>query len=259
MKLAAIGTILLLTFAASGPIPAQTGKFSHTRQLALPAAGIDQLIVECGAGSLYITNAEWQDTIKVYAEVEGENISQSEQQGFVEKNALLSLERAGRRAILKSELKRSMRPPEDARINLTIDIPQEIGVYVNDSSGPIHLQHISGPVEITDDSGPITLEKVVGSIRVADGSGQIIMEDIKGRVEVIDGSGSIEISRVSGAVRVTDGSGLISIQYVEGNLTVTDKSGRIDINDITGNVLIFEPGTGELNIERINGKVTIQN
>ena len=38
-----------------------------------------------------------------------------------------------------------------------------------------------------------------------------------------------------------------------------DESGAIDINDITGDVLIRGPGTGELNIERVRGKVVTQN
>ena len=58
---------------------------------------------------------------------------------------------------------------------------------------------------------------------------------------------------------MTDGSGPISIQYVDGNVTIADESGAIDINDIAGNVLIREPGTGELNIERIKGKISTQN
>jgi hypothetical protein len=259
MKLAAIGTILLLPFWALSPTFAQTKTFVQTKQMALPAADIHELRVHCGAGSLYIINTEWQDTIRVIAEIEVDHVTQSDGQRIAEKNAVLNLDRQGNRAILKSDLKRTFRPPVDARINLTIEVPKEVDVYIDDSSGPIHIQHFSGHLDIKDGSGLITVENVVGSVRVADGSGKIILEDIQGNVEVQDGSGSIEVSKIRGDVRVTDGSGIISIQYVDGNLTVTDDSGRIDINDITGNVLIREPGTGELNVVRIKGKVVIQN
>jgi hypothetical protein len=241
MKLAAIGTILLLFLWALSPTFAQTKTFVQTKQMALPAADIHELRVHCGAGSLYIINAEWQDTIRVIAEIEVDNLNQRDEQGFADKNAVLSLDRKGKRAILNSDFKRTFRPPVDARINLTIEVPKEIDIHIDDGSGPI------------------TVERVVGSVRVADGSGKIIMEDIQGNVEVKDGSGSIEINKIRGDVRVTDGSGIISVQYVDGNVTVADESGRIDINDITGNVLIREPGTGELNVERIKGKVVIQN
>ena len=253
MKLASIGIILLLPFLALN------STFAQTQQLALPAGDIYELRVHCGAGSLYIVNAEWQNTIRVFAEIEVEDLNKSDDQGFAEKNVVLRLDRKGNRAILKSDLKRTFLRPVDARINLIIEVPKGVDVFIDDGSGPIHIQHFSGHLDIKDDSGLIIVEKVVGNVRVADGSGKIIMEDILGNVEVKDGSGSIEVNKIRGDVRVTDGSGRISIQYVDGNVTVTDKSGQIDINDITGNVLIRGPTTGELNIERIKGEVVTQN
>jgi len=85
MRLAAIGTVLLLSLWALSPALAQNRTFAQTRQMALPAGNIQQLRVHCGAGSLYITNAEWQDTIKVIAEIEIDNVNQSDGQGFAEK------------------------------------------------------------------------------------------------------------------------------------------------------------------------------
>ena len=252
MKLASIGIILLLPFLAL------SSTFAQTKQLLLPAGDIYELRVHCGAGSLYIINAEWQNTIRVFAEIEVEDLNKSDYQGFAEKNVVLRLDRKSNRAILKSDLKRTFLHPVDARINLIIEIPKGVDVFIDDGSGPIYIQHFSGHLDIKDDSGLITVEKVVGNVRVADGSGKIIMEDIQGNIEVKDGSGSIEINKIRGDVRVTDGSGRISIQFVDGHVTVTDESGQIDINDITGNVLIRGPGTGELNIERIKGKVVTQ-
>lgn len=253
MKLFAIGAILLL------PVLALGSTFVQTKQMALPAGDINKLSVQCGAGSLYITNAEGQDTIRVFAEIEVDNLNNSAHQGFADKHVALSLDRQGHRALLKSDLTRTLRPPADARINLTIEVPVGVDVSIDDGSGPIHIQYFSGHLDIKDGSGLITIEKIVGDVRVADGSGKIILEDIRGNIQVRDGSGSMDVSKIKGDVRVTDASGPISIQYVEGNVTVTDGSGAIDINDITGNVLIREPGTGELNVERIKGTVTTQN
>lgn len=253
MKLFASGILLFIPFVAFSSTIVQT------KQMALPADAISELRVHCGAGSLHIVNAEWQNAIRVFADIEVDNLSPADLQGFAEKYTVLSLERRGPRAILKSDLRRSFQRPQDARINLTIELPANIDVFVDDGSGPIYIQHFSGDLEIKDNSGRIILEQVVGNVKVADGSGRIIIEDVRGNVEIRDGSGGIDVSRVRGDVRVTDGSGPISIQYVDGNVTVADESGAIDINDVTGNVLIREPGTGELNIERIKGTVRTQN
>lgn len=253
MKLTTIGVILLLPVLALGSTVVQT------KQLVLPAADVNRLSIQCGAGSLYLTSTEGQDAIRVFADIEVDNLNNSDHQGFADKHVVLTLDRQGPRALLKSDLTPSLRPPADARINLTVEVPRGIDVFIDDGSGPIHIQYYSGHLDIKDDSGLITIEKIVGNVRLADGSGGIILEDIRGNVEIRDGSGNIDINKIRGEVRVTDGSGPIAIQYVEGNVTVTDGSGTIDINDIAGNVLIRESGTGELNVARIKGTVRTQN
>lgn len=249
MKLAAIGLILFLPVLVLNPL------YALTNELGLPAGEIYELRIHCGAGSLYLVNAEWRSTIKVFAEIEAKELSKGDDDLFVEKNINLSLVRQGHRAFLKSDLKPTFLRQVDARINLTIEVPRGIDVFIDDGSGPIHIQYFTGHLDIKDDSGRITVENTVGNIRVADGSGDIILDNIAGNVEIKDGSGSIDVNRIKGDVRITDSSGSISIQYVGGNVTLMDESGTIDINDITGNVLIRSSGSGEMNIERVKGKV----
>jgi DUF4097 and DUF4098 domain-containing protein YvlB len=253
MKPAAIGIFLLLPFLALG------AAFAQTKEMTLPATDIYELRIYCGAGSLYITNAEWQNSIRVFAEIEVADKNRIESQVFSEKYVDLRIDRRGTRAILKSDLKRTFLNPVKAQINLIIEIPKGVDLFIDDGSGPIHIQYFSGHLDIRDDSGRITIENVTGTVRVADGSGKIMMENIQGDVEIKDGSGSIDINKVSGDLRVTDSSGTISIGYVDGYVTVTDESGEININDVTGSVFIRGSGTGELNIERVKGEVVTQN
>ena len=81
MKLFAIGAILLL------PVLALGSTFVQTKQMALPAGDINKLSVQCGAGSLYIINVEGQDTIRVFAEIEVDNLNNSAHQGFADKKS----------------------------------------------------------------------------------------------------------------------------------------------------------------------------
>lgn len=259
MKQAAAVIILLLPFLVlSSPL-------AQTRQMTLPAGDIYELRIQCGAGSLYLTNADWQDSIRVWAEIEADGKNNNTYQEFPQKFVDLSLERKGPRAILKSDLKKnlfeSVGPlfkPLEAKINLTIEIPRGVDLFIDDGSGPIHIQHFRGHIVIKDGSGGITLENITGNVTVADGSGKIFMEGIQGNVEVKDGSGKIDVDRISGDVRVTDGSGEISIQHVDGYVTVMDDSGEININDISGSVVIRNLGSGELNVERVKGQVITQ-
>ena len=254
-RAAAVITLILPFLVLSSPC-------AQTRQMTLPAGDIYELRIQCGAGSLYITNADWQDSIRVWAEIEADDKNKNAYQEFPEKFVDLSLERKGPRATLKSDLKKNLLnsvgplfKPLAAKINLTIEIPPGVDLFIDDGSGPIHIQHFKGHIVIKDGSGGIIIENVTGNVTVADGSGKIFMEGIRGNVEVKDGSGKIDVDNISGDVRVTDGSGEISIQHVDGYVTVIDESGEININDISGNVVIRSLGSGELNVERVKGKV----
>ena len=250
MKYPAFMIMIFLSVSAFAA-PAQ-----EARQLQLSAAGIHVLAIRCGAGSLILSGVDSGNPINVTAEIEAEGFTEEELQPYIEKKVILKLEKKGAKATLQSEINRSPLMTEEIRINLRIEVPRGIDVVLNDGSGVIRIRDYSGNLRIYDDSGHITVENIIGNVRIEDSSGGIRIEDIKGHVEVKDGSGSIQISRIKGDVRVTDGSGSMLIQYIDGNVTVADDSGSIDISNVSKTVFIREAGSGELNIERIKGKVT---
>ncbi len=224
------------------------------RHFELSAAGINRLVVNCGAGALDVTGVHGLDKIQVVAEVEVEGIQEEEFAKFIESNVRLDLKKWQSRAVLNSDI--SAPPSCEARINLSIAVPRNVAVKITDGSGPIRVGRHNGDVTIDDDSGKIQIDEITGSVTVNDGSGEIVIEGVVGNIMVRDGSGSIAIDQVTGDVYVTDGSGDISILHIDGNVTVSDDSGDIDISDVSGNVDIREAVSGEITIERVRGKIT---
>ncbi len=216
------------------------------------------LVVNCGAGSLDLKGVKGREEIRVTAEIEGKNIKQEEPQKSIENSVRLNLEKQHHKALLRSEIPKFSASEVEARINLTIEIPKKLDVQITDGSGPIQVRNLIGHVKIDDDSGKIQVKNIVGKVTVNDGSGKIEIEDISGNVMVRDGSGPIEIDHVKGDVYVTDGSGDMTILHIDGSVTVSDGSGDIDISDVSKTVFIKETISGELNIERVKGKVTIR-
>lgn len=240
------------------PLPALAETAREIRQIDLSAAGIDMLVVGCGAGALDLNGVEGLDKIRVIAEIEVENIMAEELNNFIENKIRLSLEQQKNRALLISEISKSSLNDAMARINLMIAVPEKLNVRITDGSGPIRIRNLIGDVRVDDDSGKIQVENIIGNLTVNDGSGAIEIEGISGNVMVRDGSGPIEIDHVTGDVYVTDGSGDMTILHIDGNVTVSDDSGDIDISDVSRNVLISETVSGEVSIERIKGKVSIR-
>ena len=247
--------VLIVVFI---PVLAFAGSIENAQYLELSTKDIHSIYIICGPGSLDVFGVERNDRIKVTATVKINGITQDMLQQFLDKHVLFSLKRRNRRAVLQSEFKNAHLMKADAKIDLTVEVPKNISVKIDDGSGSIFVTGLATNLKIVDGSGSVEIRMTAGPVSISDGSGKIELTDITGNLEVKDGSGMIDIGRVEGNVYIVDGSGSMTIKDIDGNLTVTDGSGSIEINDVTQNVFIEEAGSGILDIEGVKGKVTIR-
>jgi len=233
--------------------------FAHedVRNLSLSAKGIDKLEIDCGAGFLKVNGQKGLTEIKVEAEIVIEGKSEKNAEEFLKKYLDLSLEKRGSRAVLTSGFKEyfSFFSFGNKLINLTVSIPAEMDLDVDDGSGYIKIEDIAGNLVIDDGSGDIEIVNNKGNVDVDDGSGEIELEEINGDVSVDDGSGEIKVEGVSGDVSVDDGSGAIIIRNIGGSVTVRDGSGSITIDGVEKDVYIPSDGGGSIRVNNVKGKV----
>jgi len=229
------------------------------RTLELPAAGVQELRVQCGAGGLTVQGIEGMEMIRVMAEIESEGGDKSEFKLLTEKLVRLDLKRESDKALLRSDILAQPFENGQSRINLQIVMPGEMNLQIVDGSGEIVVKNIRGDLKIDDGSGAIQVGNITGRVFIKDGSGDIAIEEVTGSIEISDGSGEIEIQQATGDVLIRDTSGGIEINDIGGNVTVTDGSGGIDIYRVQKNVFIREAGSGKLEVDGVQGKVTIRN
>lgn len=240
------------------PVIAFAETYRETRNLELPAGGLHGLSLRCGAGELTLKGIEGTGSIQVIAEIESEGTDKEEFQLLADKLIQLDFKREYSRALLSSNVVIPPLTNIDARIHLNIQLPVNMNVRVIDGSGSVDITDIIGNLSIDDNSGDISIRNVTGRIMVEDGSGDIEIQDVQGRLEIVDGSGQIVIQQVTGDVTIKDASGGIEVNDIDGSVTVSDGSGSIDIYRVKKNVFIREPGSGELDIDGVQGKVTIR-
>lgn len=231
--------------------------YEDVRNLTLSTKGIEKFEIDCGAGFLKVNGKQGLNEIKVEAEIVVEGRSKERAEEFIKEYLELSLERIGRRAVLKSGFKNyySLFSFGTKLINLTINMPAEMDLDVDDGSGSITIEDIAGNLIIDDGSGDIEIVNAKGNVEVDDGSGGVSLEEITGDVSVDDGSGEISIEGVAGDVSVDDGSGSITIRNIGGNVTVRDGSGSITIDGVEKDVYIPSDGSGSIRVYNVKGKV----
>jgi hypothetical protein len=225
-----------LLFSAFG------SEYSTSKKLEIDGESINTLRINCGSGFLKVYGRDQQRRIEVQAEIIIENVDRDDIDKFLERGLILELEKRGSKAILRSEANQSFwesvfgnRPR--VTVNLTVTVPAEINLAVDDGSGFILIDNIRGDVQVDDGSGETTIREVTGDVWVDDGSGEL------------------KITSVGGDVDVDDGSGTITIEQIGGNVTIDDGSGSININDVKKNVTIIDDGSGGVNISNVQGKI----
>ena len=99
MKLAAILILIFLPVLAIG------GTMSETRDFAMPAVGIDTMVINGGAGSLNLRGVSNATTIRIAAQIEGDNLNDDEFKELIRNGVQLSLHKSAKRSILQSDIK----------------------------------------------------------------------------------------------------------------------------------------------------------
>lgn len=252
LRIFLVGMILLsATFAFS---------YQEVKELSLPAEGIKVLEIKCGAGFLEVQGREGLGKIEVTAEIVVKGASEEEAQKLIRKRAKLSLEKKGERAILVSNIHHSgsfFFSFKEKEINLTVSVPKNMPLKIDDGSGWVKIENIAGNVDLDDGSGSMKIVNITGEIDIDDGSGEIHVEKVEGNMEIDDGSGDIEMEDISGDVLIDDGSGRIDMKGIFGNVSIIDSSGSIHVEDVQGSVEVSD-GSGSININGVERDVTIK-
>jgi DUF4097 and DUF4098 domain-containing protein YvlB len=213
--------------------------FEKTERLSLSADGIDKLAIDCGSGFLYVTGDSSLNNIEVEAEIIVKGKSEKDIESYVKDNVKLELKKQGNKAVLTSMFKQPF-PRINFRtrvINLTVRVPKNLGLEIDDGSGEMKIEHIDW------------------NLRIDDGSGDITVRDILGDVNIDDGSGTVDVRNVTGSVEIDDGSGTIKVNDIGKNVKVSDGSGSIYIDNVLGDVIIKDDGSGSVSIKNVSGKV----
>lgn len=241
-------------------IPSAYADYSDVKNLEIDSSDLRELQIDCAAGFLEVKGIEGFDRIEIEAEIVIEGLDEDEALDYIDRYMVLKLDKQGKRAVLESffdnKISWNFFGHRSQLINLTIRMPLDMELTIDDGSGYIYIEDINGKVDINDGSGEITLLNIGNEVRIEDGSGEIDAENILGDVDIEDGSGSIELSEVVGEVLIDDGSGSIKIRKVEGDVDVDDGSGSMSIEDINGSVLV-DDGSGDIRIDGVTKDVRI--
>ncbi|MCP2620152.1 DUF4097 domain-containing protein [Candidatus Aminicenantes bacterium AC-334-K16] len=225
--------------------------------LTLGIEGINLLEIDNGAGFLEVKGVPGLSRIEVEAEIIVRGMNKDKALQFINERLDLRLEKLGNRAQLIGKFKPtfSLFNWGEKFCNLTVRLPQEMNLAIDDSSGSIVIENLQGNLKIDDSSGSIQIDGITGEVEIEDGSGNLKVSKVQGTVFIDDGSGEILLKDITGEVRIDDGSGEIHVSQVKGRVVISDGSGSIWVDKVEQDVIIKQDGSGKVYITQVKGRV----
>lgn len=233
-------------------------KLSAERHATVEVAGAKSIVIRVGAGDLNIRGQ------RQGAKVSARGRACAPSQALLDQTNV-QVVRDGDVVRVSSQIPAGAKPAisnwwssGDPYIDMVVDLPAEIPITLQDSSGDITVSHVAA-ASIRDSSGDLEVVDVGGNLDLIDSSGDIRIGDVRGGLMLEDSSGDINLRNVKGNVMIKmDGSGDINITDAGADVGIdSDGSGDVDIDGVAGSFTLGSKGSGDVRTHAVRGKVSI--
>ena len=147
---------------------------------------------------------------------------------------------------------------ENAMMDLSVELPDNVAVIVHDSSGGMELENL-GSLEVIDSSGDIEIDQIAGPVLIPqDSSGDIDIRGVGAVTIQIDSSGEIFVDGADSVTIANDTSGDITLRRIQGNVLIgNDSSGSISVQDVGGSFIVENDTSGGIRYREVAGSVSV--
>lgn len=233
---------------------AQSCDFQVERRVAVSASAAQLLRLQAGSGELTVEGKAGLDRVQAVGR------ACASEEAYLD-DLQLTLDREGDALVLSAHYPdsddRRWRRNDYARIDMVVEIPMDMAVDLDDSSGSMEISG-TGALTIDDSSGDIRVANATGPVTIDDSSGGIEVRGVRGDVEIDDGSGEVSLMDVTGSVRLRDGSGSLDVEGVTRDVVVDrDGSGSISVRDVGGDFQVRADGSGGIRYSGVSGTVDV--
>jgi hypothetical protein len=251
-RLATAAFLLAIVTLAASQAGAQDDSYSVQRDARATTSGVTSIRIENGSGRLVVTGKAGSSVVTASAVIRGSS------QDVVNRVRLIA-DRVGDVITVRADgPDRGWFGGNGWSADVTVEVPSNIRLDVNDGSGGARLQNV-GALTMRSGSGGVHVDGVAGTADLQTGSGHAELRNVRGDVTMSTGSGGITVSGVSGSVNVRSaGSGGVHVSQVTGSLHLGSiGSGSLTADDIGGDLTVDHKGSGSVSYTKVKGHIDV--
>ena len=247
---AVLALVVILGVAPGGlSLAAPPCRFSADLEVTIDALGIERVNIDAAEGDLAVQGHADLSQIRVT----GRACAKSE--AAVQQIQLLS-NTEGIDAYIEAKIPSRRGRSSNATLDLKVAVPSHMALIVRDTTGEVLVRNVAA-LQLQDGTGGIEVESVSGGVSITDGTGATVIRGVGGSLQLKDGTGEVEISDVQGSVSVDDGTGAMTVSEVGGSVDLKDGTGDIEVEGIAGSVAV-QDGSGDVSISRVEGSLALR-
>lgn len=228
-------------------------------------SGVTSLEVDVKFGTIDIQPVSGGDAPSARLTVVGHGYTTNSAKSIAQ-SAELRTERSGDRLVLRGYNQTAGNGSEHADLDLTIRVPAQTTISVNDEFGPASVEGMESSVKVVTRfstasvsgvTGEVAVESEHGRIDVSRVTGPVTAKTTYGQVTVTDVSGRTDIKARHGAVEVRDIQSSLTVEAEYGRVSVTDAAGDVNIDSKHGTVDLRYPG-GAVSVDASYGGINVR-
>jgi DUF4097 and DUF4098 domain-containing protein YvlB len=138
---------------------------------------------------------------------------------------------------------------------LIVTMPRAGNVTAKSGDGSIHIEEVSGRLELRTGDGSIRGRAIGGQMTFYTGDGSVTLDDANGNLDVDTGDGSVSVSGKLGAVKLHTGDGSITFRAESGTAMTEDWS----MTTGDGGISVYLPPDFAAQLDAHTGDGSIRN
>ncbi len=142
------------------------------------------------------------------------------------------------------------------RVDLSVEVPPDIEVTIQNSYGDVTLQGLRGRVDASVNFGDMTASQLAGPAHLAARTGDLKVEGVRGPLALENQSGALTVRDVDGLISVDGQNSDISVKSVRGGGQLTGRFGSITLQGASGDFAVNSQSASVL-VEGLTGVLNL--
>jgi DUF4097 and DUF4098 domain-containing protein YvlB len=145
-------------------------------------------------------------------------------------------------------------PRQRFKSSLTIQVPKQVALRLDNRNGRILIQDVSGDQAVINRYGDVEVRNITGRVELENRNGNVFVQDVSAAVAITNRYSNTTVRNVGGDLRIETRNGDVEVSGVAGAAAIENSYAPIRVEDVKG-ALTITGRNNQLEVQRVEGDI----